>query len=288
VTKPKLEGENMQVRNITITKRVIDDQYSLVNAFTLSGSKIFDIIDVWVFKDKDTGCPKGLRVGASFKKDCNSHNDVLNHIFSEFKNSFFLNQINTTYLPYNSESKSIAKKFVDCLCTAEGLDQGSLDFFIDSFAQKNEKVTSPISLFSKNIEAREIKSEDDIRRVNMSHILISYKDNKSFSIYSTSLGRNCKTLTYKSWIGFDQDGEEKYYTNSPGVSHILIKDCSLDDFLKAITYESIKFRVVEASELTKIQRMFGSSTLKLDVKSVLAKDTFELHPKQKLESSLKI
>ena len=91
----------------------------------------------------------------------------------------------------------------------------------------------------------------------------------------------------KNWIGFDQNGKEKTYTNSPDVSHILIQNCSLDEFRAAVTFEPVKFRVVEENELANIKRMFDSSiTLKFYIQNVLAKDTFELQATKKIESSL--
>ena len=113
------------------------------------------------------------------------------------------------------------------------------------------------------------------------HILISYKDNPSFSLYHTSLGRNCKALERKNWRGFNHEGMEQYYTNSPGVSHILIENCSLEEFSKAVSYEPIHFRLVEVGKLEKFKQMFGNSTLKLDIKSVLLKDLIDLSVSEK-------
>lgn len=59
------------------------------------------------------------------------------------------------------------------------------------------------------------------------------------------------------------------------------------EFRTAVSFELITFRVVEDSELTKINRMFGSTSLKLNAQSVLAKDAFELQVTKRVESSLK-
>ena len=85
----------------------------------------------------------------------------------------------------------------------------------------------------------------------MPHILVSDIDNPSYA-YSISiisvLSKN-KEFNNKGMYGIDCNGKQTIYTNGVDVKHYLIKDCSADEFIKAMLNSDhikspVAFRVV--------------------------------------------
>ncbi len=106
----------------------------------------------------------------------------------------------------------------------------------------------------------------------MKHILISYRDNSSFSLYTMKLFRDGeKKLNNKNWIEFDDKGEEQFCANSFGASHVLIQNCSQDELEAATSIQPIKFRIVDERELTEKSDSYFGSKYKLNISKVLSK-----------------
>lgn len=156
-------------------------------------------------------------------------------------------------------------------CGFSGYD--SLEFAFQKFVEN--KI---ISQTNANILLSEVKLFMEGRHLIDKHVLISYIDNASFSLYTTTLSREGeKRLNNKNWIGFNSDGEEQYYPNSYGVRHILIQNCTQNEFLAATTAHPIEFRLVKESELTvRTDLISNPCKLKLNVRQILSRDTHTL------------
>ncbi|KTD42217.1 hypothetical protein [Legionella parisiensis] len=103
------------------------------------------------------------------------------------------------------------------------------------------------------------------------HILISYKENPEFNLYKTRLGRD--DLKYKSWLGYDKNGDNQAFTNSCSVSHILLGPIAKTDLTKVSELEpTLKFRIIEADDFIKNRTFFSTPSLKMH--QVLAKTLY--------------
>lgn len=153
----------------------------------------------------------------------------------------------------------------------------------------NELTNEQQSELKKILEAQKIEEERKLRNpvnsriikpqnslgVAMTHILISYKDNPSFSLFTTKLRAG------KELVGINKDGEAQVYTNTHGVAHILFKNCSQDEFNAGITSHPIQYRVVEESEFIErtnshlsLPMMSTWNSWHLNLSKVLLKDMY--------------
>lgn len=105
------------------------------------------------------------------------------------------------------------------------------------------------------------------------HILISYEDNPEFSLFKTRLGRD--DLKFKSWLGYNRNGDNLPYTNCSGVWHILVGSITKAELSKVCALEpTLKFRVVEDDDFRKAQTFL--STPSLNMHQISAKTLYSI------------
>lgn len=197
----------------------------------------------------------------------NGHLDIVEYLFSHGVNVNQLTKSGASSLLAAAQNGHIAVvKFL----LAQGADptlcmhNGTSPLHIAAL-NKHENI---VILLRKALKKPEVESKSN----DSLCILISAKH----AIHSVLPEFKKLNMARAAPIFFDKNGNEVAPANEDKVAHIFLKNCNCSEFLELLQENSLQYRFVQHSEVSKVKLLLDSFKFKIDLESILKRDVINL------------